>query len=183
MEVKSTNIEDVKVIIPRRLGDDRGFFVETFNRQRFAENGIVCDFVQDNHSYSRVAGTVRGLHFQTPPFAQDKLIWCVRGAILDVVVDIRKGSPTFGQHACEELTPENGRQLFVPVGFAHGFCTLKPDTEIAYKVSNRYAPDHDMGIIWNDPDLNISWPIVEQNVRLSNRDMMLPRLSDAPEIF
>lgn len=183
MQVLATKIEAVKIIMPQRFSDGRGFFEETFNAQRYKENGIDCDFVQDNHSYSRDVGTVRGLHFQTPPFAQDKLVWCIRGALLDVAVDLRAASPTYGQYVCEELTPENGRQLFVPIGFAHGFCTLKPDTEIVYKVANYYAPDHDAGIAWNDPDIGIQWPVDAGEEKLSQKDMLLPMLKNAPETF
>jgi dTDP-4-dehydrorhamnose 3,5-epimerase len=183
MQVVATKIEAVKIITQRRFYDDRGFFEEIFNSQRFKEHGLECDFVQDNHSYSREVGAIRGLHFQTPPFAQDKLVGCPRGALLDVAVDLRSGSATYGQYVCEELTPENGRQLFVPIGFAHGFCTLKPDTEITYKVSNYYAPDHDAGIAWNDSDLAIKWPVSSGDAKLSEKDQRLPFLKNAPEAF
>ncbi len=178
MQVVATNIEAVKIITPRRFSDDRGYFEEIFNAQRFKKIGIDCDFVQDNHSYSREVGTVRGLHFQTPPFAQDKLVWCSQGALFDVAVDLRSGSATYGKYVCEELTAENGRQLFIPIGFAHGFCTLKNDTEIAYKVSDYYAPDHDAGIAWNDPDLGIEWPVDAGDAKLSQKDQNLPYLRD-----
>lgn len=142
----------------RRFGDERGFFSETYNARAFAEAGIASVFVQDNHSLSREKGTVRGLHFQRPPHAQEKLIRVVRGRILDVVVDLRGGSPSYGEHLSVELGAEDGRQFFVPTGFAHGFCTLEPDTEVIYKVTDFWMPDCEGGLLWNDPELAIAWP-------------------------
>jgi len=184
--VKVTNlaIDGVKLIVPQRFGDARGYFVETWNRKAFAaEAGLDLEFVQDNASLSRVAGTVRGLHYQRPPMAQAKLVRCVRGALVDVVVDIRRGSPTYGGHVSAELTAEGGEQLFVPAGFAHGFCTLEPDTEIAYKVTAFYSREHDAGIVWNDPELGIEWPLRGREPSLSDKDRQLPRLADIGSPF
>lgn len=147
-----------KLIIPKKFGDDRGFFSETYNRRLFDELGLDFDFVQDNQSLSCEAGTIRGLHFQTPPHGQAKLVRVLRGAILDVAVDVRVGSPTFGDHVAVVLSAANWKQLLIPVGFAHGFCTIEPDTEIAYKVTDYYSPECDGGILWNDPALGIEWP-------------------------
>src|SRR5262249_10477793 len=156
---------------------------ETFNRKRLADAGIDLDFVQDNHSLSGQRGVVRGLHFQIPPFAQDKLVRVVRGRIYDVAVDIRRSSPTYGRHVGVELSGENWKQLFVPAGFAHGFVTLDPDTEVIYKVTNYYAPSHDRGLIWNDPDLGINWPIAAGEAILSDKDKVLPRFADLKSEF
>lgn len=142
----------------RRFEDARGFFSETYNARAFSEAGITSVFVQDNHSLSREKGTMRGLHFQRPPYAQKKLIRVVKGRILDVVVDIRRGSPTYGAHVAVELNDADGRQLYVPEGFAHGFCTLEPDTEVIYKVTDFWTPDCEDGVLWNDPALAIAWP-------------------------
>lgn len=166
-----------------RYGDDRGWFCETWSRARFNAAGIDCDFVQDNHSRSEPAGVVRGLHFQRPPYAQAKLVRCVRGAILDVVVDLRAGSPTFGRHHAVELTADSGDQLFVPSAFAHGFVTLKPGTEVIYKVSAPYAPAHEAGLAWDDPDLNIAWPVKAADAVLTDRDRAWPRLRDLDTPF
>jgi dTDP-4-dehydrorhamnose 3,5-epimerase len=176
-------VEGLLLIEPKRFGDHRGFFSETFNTARLAEAGFAKSFVQDNHSLSTEPGTVRGLHFQSPPFAQDKLVRVVRGAILDVAVDIRRGSPTFGDHVAVELSAENWRQLLVPAGFAHGFVTRAPDTEVIYKVTAYYAPDHDHGILWSDPDLGIDWGIDPEAARLSNKDPRQPRLRDIVSPF
>ncbi len=183
MEVVETNIEGVKLIRPRIFGDDRGAFVETYSRGRYLEAGIDVDFVQDNHVLSRRKGTVRGLHFQTPPHAQAKLVWVVRGAIFDVALDLRRGSPTFGRHHAFELKAETSEQVFIPVGFAHGYCTLEPDTEVAYKVSVPYAPDHEGGILWSDPALGVDWPVAAGGAVVSEKDRNLPRLDQLPEIF
>jgi dTDP-4-dehydrorhamnose 3,5-epimerase len=177
MDVVSLHIDAVKLIRPRRHEDLRGFFVETWNRKTLAANGIETDFVQDNSSLSRQAGTIRGLHYQIPPFAQCKLVRVARGAAFDVAVDLRAASPTFGRYAAATLTAERGEQLFIPVGFAHGFCTLEPDTELAYKVSEFHAPEHDAGICWDDPAIGIEWPLSGREPILSDRDRMLPRLS------
>ncbi len=170
------------LVASRRFGDHRGFFVESYSARDFAAIGIPDVFVQDNHSRSELAGTVRGLHFQLTPHAQAKLVRVLRGAILDVAVDIRRGSPTYGQHVAAELTAENGHQLYVPAGFAHGFCTLVPETEVAYKVTDYYAPDCDRGIAWNDPDLALPWPFAAA-VQLSDKDRRAPRLRDIPAAF
>lgn len=178
-------ISGLILVEPRKFGDHRGFFSETYNRRRLAEQGFDLEFVQDNHSLSAERGVVRGLHFQSPPHAQDKLVRVVRGAVLDVVVDLRKGSPSFGDHAAVELSAENWRQLLVPKGFAHGFVTLEPETEMIYKVTDYYAPEHDHGILWNDPDLGIDWPVAAEAARLSDKDRAQPRLAgiESPFIF
>ncbi|MBN8911426.1 MAG: dTDP-4-dehydrorhamnose 3,5-epimerase [Rhizobiales bacterium] len=174
---------DVKLISPQKFGDHRGFFSETYSKRGLAEAGIALDFVQDNHSLSAAKGTMRGLHFQTPPFAQDKLVRVTRGAILDVAVDIRRGSPTYGQHVSVELSADNWHQLLVPIGFAHGFMTLEPDTEVLYKVTNVYAPECDRGLLWNDPDLGIAWPTAATDAVLSDKDRKHPRLRDLTDAF
>ncbi len=174
---------DVLLLRTPRYGDERGWFSETWSRARFNAAGIDCDFVQDNHSRSEAAGVVRGLHFQRPPYAQAKLVRCVRGAILDVVVDLRAGSPTFGRHHAVELSAESGDQLFVPPCFAHGFITLQPETEVIYKVSAPYAPAHEAGLAWDDSDLNIAWPVVAADAVLTDRDRCWPRLRDLDTLF
>ena len=166
-----------------RYGDARGWFSETWSRARFAAAGIDCDFVQDNQSWSEAQGVVRGLHFQRPPYAQAKLVRCLRGAILDVVVDLRAGAPSFGRAHAVELTAESGDQLFVPPFFAHGFVTLRPGTEVAYKVSAPYAPAHEAGLAWDDPDLEISWPVTADQAILADRDRAWPRLRDLDTPF
>lgn len=171
-------LNPVKLLETRRFEDDRGWFCETYSEATAAAAGIGARFVQDNNSMSRRVGTVRGLHFQIPPRAQAKLVRCVRGAIFDYAVDLRKGSPTYGLHVAAHLTGENGLQLFVPIGFAHGFVTLEPDTEVAYKVSDIYAPDYDAGVAWDDPDIAIAWPLPATGVVLSDKDARLPRLAD-----
>jgi dTDP-4-dehydrorhamnose 3,5-epimerase len=167
-------LPEVQIIRPRKMTDARGWFSETYNESDFARIGITCRFVQDNHSYSVEAGTLRGLHFQAPPFAQAKLVRCVRGAILDVIVDIRAGSPRYGQHASLELSRENGLMVFVPAGFAHGFLTLEKATEISYKVDAPYSAQHDRGLAFNDPTLAIAWPMREDKLILSDRDRAHP---------
>jgi dTDP-4-dehydrorhamnose 3,5-epimerase len=183
MNVVSTAIPEIKLIRLTRHSDHRGFFSETYNERDLVEAGIGCGFVQDNHSMSRDVGVVRGLHFQTPPFAQDKLIRVTRGRIFDVAVDIRHGSPTFGQHVAVELSSEEWNQIFVPVGFAHGFCTLEPDTEVLYKVSTYYAPTNDKGIRWDDPALGIEWPVDPRRALLSDKDTRWPTLAEIPAYF
>lgn len=173
----------VVLITPPRFTDERGWFQETYNQRRAAELGIDVEFVQDNHSLSRPAGTLRGLHFQTPPHGQAKLIRCMRGRILDVTVDVRRGSPTYARWVSVELSAENGAQLFVPVGFAHGFVTLEPDCEVAYKVSDFYAPECDGGIRFDDPDIRLSWPFPADELVLSHKDRALPLLSEFESPF
>jgi len=170
LKVESLAIQDVKLVTPARFGDDRGFFSETYNAQRFKDAGIEADFIQDNHSLSAQRGTVRGLHFQAPPFAQSKLVRVLRGTMLDVAVDVRKGSPTYGKWVSAELSAENGVQIFVPRGFLHGFVTLEPDTEIAYKVDNYYSKECDGAVLWNDPALGIDWGIPANEAVLSDKD-------------
>ena len=172
----------VQKVEPRRHDDARGWFTEVYSEPAFTALGINCRFVQDNHSLSAPAFTLRGLHFQTPPCGQDKLVRCIRGRIFDVVVDVRRGSPTYGQWVCAELSAENGHQLFVPIGFAHGFLTLEPECEVIYKVSNTYAPDHDRGIRWDS--VGIDWPLPEGAVpELSAKDVKLPRLAEFDSPF
>ena len=168
----------VHLIQPRRHGDARGWFTEVYSERAFAERGLTCRFVQDNHSLSAPAFTLRGLHFQTPPHGQDKLVRCIRGRIFDVAVDVRAQSPTFGKWVGTELSADNGHQLFVPVGFAHGFLTLEPDCEVTYKVSDVYAPDCDGGVRWDDPAIGVDWPL-PPGVRpeLSAKDQQLPSLA------
>jgi len=172
------SIDGPLLVRSRRFDDERGFFAETYNARDFAAIGIPDHFVQDNHSYSAAKGTIRGLHFQLPPRAQAKLVRVVRGAILDIVVDIRRSSPTFGRHVAVELSAANGLQLYVPVGFAHGFCTLEPDTEVAYKVTEFYDPELDRSIAWDDPDLALPWPVERGSAVLSDKDRRAPRLRD-----
>ncbi len=183
MDVRSLDIPQVKLICPVRHGDARGFLSETWNRRAFAEAGIDLDFVQENHSLSAEKGTVRGLHFQIPPAAQDKLVRVVSGAVLDVAVDIRQGSPTYGRHVSALLSAENGHQLLVPKGFAHGFCTLAPDTQVIYKLTGYYSPEHDRGLAWDDPDLGIDWGVTPETAILSDKDRRHPRLADLPAYF
>lgn len=183
MEVEDTALAGVKIVTPRKFGDGRGFFSETYNQQRWGAHGLECRFVQDNHSLSRDVGVIRGLHFQTPPFAQDKLVRVVGGRILDVIVDLRRSSPTFGRHLAVELSAKNWRQLLVPIGFAHGFCTMEPDTEVVYKVTNVYSAAHDFGLAYDDPDLAIDWPVAPERAILSERDRRWPRLRDLAELF
>ena len=184
LSVISTSIEAVKVITPKSFDDVRGTFCETYNRQRFYENGIRLDFVQDNQSYSKLAGTIRGLHFQREPAAQDKLVRVLRGSVFDVAVDLRRSSPTYGKWVAETLSAENGKQLFVPRGFAHGFCTLEPETHVLYKASAYYSSADELGIAWNDADIAIHWPTVAKaSAVLSNKDMRLPAFHSLTTYF
>ena len=183
MDFEPLAIPSVILIKPKKFADARGFFSETYSKPAFTAADIAIEFIQDNHSRSAKVGTVRGLHFQSPPFAQDKLVRVVRGRIYDVAVDLRKGSATFGQHVGAELSADNWAQLLVPIGFAHAFMTLEPDTEVIYKVSNTYAPKHDHGILWNDPDLAITWPTMGETPTLSDKDRLLPRLKDITSPF
>lgn len=178
MQVIETRIPDVKLIRPVRHGDHRGFFSEIFSERVLHDAGIRRHWVQDNHSLSRAKGTLRGLHFQMPPHAQAKLVRVARGAILDVAVDLRPGSASFGRHVAAVLDATDGAQLYVPEGFAHGFCTLQPETEITYKVSAYYAPSHDRGLAWDDPGLGIDWPGFADPALMSARDHAWPGLAD-----
>lgn len=178
MKVDSLAIPDVKVITPRVFRDDRGFFSETWNARTFAAAGIDAVFVQDNHAYSRLKGTVRALHFQRPPMAQDKLVRVVRGSILDVAVDLRRDSPTYARYVSVKLSAENGLQAWVPKGFAHGYVTLEPDTEVIYKVTELYAPAHDAGFQFDDPAVGIDWGVTRAEAVLSAKDAGLPPLSE-----
>jgi len=168
---------------PRRFHDARGWFSETYSKASAATCGIDLTFVQDNHSFSAAVGTVRGLHFQRPPRAQAKLVRCTRGSIIDYAVDIRRGSPTLGRFVSALLTAEGGEQIFVPVGFAHGFVTLEPDVEVAYKVTDFYAPDCDGGLVWDDPDIGIDWRLPASGASLSDKDLALPRLAEFESPF
>jgi dTDP-4-dehydrorhamnose 3,5-epimerase len=178
LTVRRTDIPDVICFVPRRFGDARGWFSETYSTRAFSDllGGTV--FVQDNQAFSAQRGTLRGLHFQRPPEAQAKLIRVLRGRIFDVAVDLRVGSPTYGHWVGETLTAEGGEQLFVPRGFAHGYCTLEPDTEVAYKVDGFYAPECDAGLAWNDPMIGITWPIAPEEAILSDKDKRLPSFAD-----
>jgi len=183
LNVECAGIPEVKIITPKRFEDARGFFSEVHSRRAFAEAGLNLDFVQDNHVFSAEAGTLRGLHFQSPPFAQDKLVRVTRGRIIDVVVDLRKSSASFGGYVALELSAENWRQVLVPIGFAHGYVTLDADTEVLYKVTNYYAPDYEHGLIWNDPALAIDWGVDPARVRLSDKDRKHLPLADLPKYF
>lgn len=183
MQIIETAIPDVKILEPRRFADRRGVFCETYNRKTLASLGIDLEFVQDNQSISLERGVVRGMHFQLPPFAQAKLVRVVRGSVLDVVVDIRRGSATFGRHVSTVLSADNWRQVFVPAGFAHGFCTLEANTEVLYKVSAYYSPQHDRGILWNDPALGIDWPVLAGEAKLSEKDQKHPTLRESKDLF
>lgn len=174
-------IPDVLLITPKRHGDARGWFSETWSEKALAGTVAETTFVQDNQAFSAAKGVLRGLHFQKPPYAQGKLIRALRGAVYDVVVDIRRKSPTFGKWVGAELTAEGGEQLWVPRGFAHGYCTITPDCEIFYKVDNAYAPDHEGGVAWDDPDLGIPWPL-DGEPMLSAKDKVLPRLKDLGDV-
>lgn len=184
MQLTKLDIPDVLLLKPKRFGDHRGFFMETYSKPRLVEAGVDIDFVQDNHSLSAEVGTLRGLHFQAPPHAQDKLVRVTRGRVLDVAVDIRRGSPWYGKHVTAELSAENDHQLLVPKGFLHGFVTLEPDTEFLYKVSDVYAPECDGGVMWNDPDLGIDWPVPGEP-KLSDKDAKLPSFSafESPFVY
>lgn len=173
----------VRLIRTRRFADSRGWFSETYSETRFAAEGIDARFVQDNQSSSIAVGTIRGIHFQRPPHVQGKLVRCLRGRIRDYAVDLRKGSPTYGQHVSVELSEENGDQLWVPGGFGHAFVTLEPDTDVAYKVTDGYAPDCEGGIIWNCPTINIAWPLPPGGAALSAKDVTLPTLADFDSPF
>lgn len=182
MEVRPLGIDGVLEIVPKRHGDARGFFIETYNAERFSQAGIDLRFVQDNHSYSAAAGVLRGLHYQLAPRAQDKLVRVICGGILDVAVDIRRGSKTFGKWVALELSADKGNQILVPKGFAHGFVTLVPDTEVLYKVTDTYSPEHDRSIRFDDPAIGIEWPSMAGGFQLSDKDLKAPPLA-AAEVF
>lgn len=184
MHVETLAIPEVKLLTPRKFGDARGFFSEVYNARTLAElAGIVETFVQDNHAFSAEKGVIRGLHFQISPMAQDKLVRVTRGSILDVAVDIRKDSPTYGRHVSAVISASNWTQIWVPKGFAHGYCTLEPDTEVLYKTTAPYAPELDRGLAWDDPALAIVWPVDAGAAILSAKDKAQPRLADLPPYF
>lgn len=182
-QIERLAIPDVLLITPAVHGDARGRFAETFSARELARHGVTAPFVQDNHSVSPIRGTVRGLHFQRPPHAQDKLLRVTRGAVLDVAVDLRPGSPTYGRHVAVELSADNWRQLLVPRGFAHGFQTLTEDCEVLYKVTDHYVPTAEGGLLWSDPALEIDWPITPTAATVNARDAAWPTLADLGEPF
>lgn len=181
MKVQRLSIPDLILVTPDRHGDARGFFSETWNQARFEQAGIDLPFIQDNQSFSRELGVLRGLHCQVAPHPQGKLVRCVRGAIWDVAVDARRASPTYGQWAATELSADNWAQLWIPPGFLHGFCTLQPDTEVIYKVTGAYDRVSERGVIWNDSELALPWPAATPV--LSDKDQVLPRWADVGELF
>lgn len=183
VSIVSLDIPAVKRVVPKVHRDPRGYFCETYSARDLAKGNIDANFVQDNHSLSTDRGVIRGLHFQTPPHAQGKLVRVVKGAVFDVAVDLREGSPTFGRHVFETLTAENFYQLWVPPGFAHGFCTLEDNTEVVYKVTDYYAPECDYGLAWNDPALGIDWPVKKEKAILSEKDNVQPLLADLKSVF
>ena len=183
MDVVATDLlPDVRIITPKRHHDDRGFFSEVWRARTFStlDEAVV---VQENHVLSHVTGTLRGMHFQIGPNAQAKLVRCVRGSILDVAVDIRRGSPTFGRHVAVELSAQNWRQLYIPAGFAHGYCTLEPESEVVYMVTAYFDAAAERGFVWDDPDVAIPWPFAKERLRLSPKDESLPRLAQLPTFF
>jgi dTDP-4-dehydrorhamnose 3,5-epimerase len=183
MRISPLAIPDVLLIAPKVLDDERGVFCEVYSRPRFREAGLDVDFVQDNVSISRLAGTVRGLHFQLPPFDQSKLVRVTRGSIYDVAVDLRRGQPGFGRHVGAVLRAGDWTQMYIPTGFAHGFCTLEDDTEVSYKVTAPYAPRHDRTLLWNDPVLGIDWPVAAGAAILSAKDRTAPDLAGLVDAF
>lgn len=183
MEFEPLELPGLFLVTPRRHGDDRGWFSEIFREDLFRANVCDADFVQHNQSFSAAKGTVRGLHFQIEPRAQGKLVRCARGRILDVAVDLRASSPTYGRHVAVELTSAEGRQLWIPAGFAHGFCTLEANCELAYLVTDYYSPAHDRGVAWDDPDLAVEWPIVADEAAMSAKDRKLPSLRELGTVF
>jgi dTDP-4-dehydrorhamnose 3,5-epimerase len=183
VNVKPSELPDVLILTPKCFDDARGFFSETYNERLWQELGIDLRFVQDNHSHSAEPGTVRGLHYQLPPHAQDKLVRVIRGAILDVAVDIRVGSPTFGRHVSTVTSAAEWDQILVPAGFAHGYATLEPDTEVFYKTTDFYAPDFERAIRWNDPAIGIEWGLAQGQAVVSERDAQAPLLADAVDLF
>lgn len=183
LNVSPLDLQGLLLLTPTRFADARGYFSETFHAEEFAKTGVDAVFVQDNQSYSTRLGTIRGLHFQTPPQPQAKLVRALVGSIFDVAVDLRRNSPTYGQWRGVTLSAETGSQLYVPAGFAHGFCTLEAHTIVAYKVDHYYSPECDSGLLWNDPDLAIDWPILPEEAVLSDKDTRLPRFGDFASPF
>ena len=183
MQVTDLEIAGLKLMIPPRFEDERGFFSETYSEKALQEAGLPATFVQDNFSLSTRKGTIRGLHFQRTPHAQAKLVRVNRGRILDIAVDLRRSSPTYGKHVAVELSRQNWEQLYIPAGFAHGFCTLEPDTEVAYKTSSPYAPEYEAGILWSDPSLAIAWPVAAHDVTVSDKDARLPSFANMAIAF
>lgn len=183
MQFERLSISGLLLITPKRIGDERGWFSEVFRDDLFRAEAGDVSFIQHNQSLSRPVGTIRGLHFQLEPKAQGKLVRCPRGRILDVAVDLRSSSPTFGRHVAAELSADNGKQLWIPAGFAHGFCTLEPDSEVSYMVTAPYSPEHDRGLRWNDPALGIVWPVAEADALLSPKDTRQPLLAELGRVF
>ncbi len=185
MKVTETSFPGLLVLEPKVFRDNRGFFLESYNRSRFLKAGVDADFVQDNHAYSRDAGVLRGFHFQLPPASQAKLVWVTRGAVLDVVVDLRRGAPTYGEAYSTELSAENFKRMFIPKGFAHGYLTLQPDTEFIYKVDAPYSPEHDFGLKYDDPDIGFDWGGYLKGAEpiLSEKDTRLGALVDFDSPF
>lgn len=183
MKIEPLAIPEVMLIEPPRFEDARGYLSVTFDKAALAAQGIALDVAQDNQSFSKQVGTVRGLHFQTPPHTQSKLLRVLQGRVYDVAVDIRRGSPTFGRYVGAELDAERGRQIWIPAGFAHGFMTLDPDTIVHYKIGAPYAPSHEAGLAWNDPAIGIDWPLPEKRAILSDRDTTWPSLGDYASPF
>jgi dTDP-4-dehydrorhamnose 3,5-epimerase len=177
-EVRQLEIRDVLLVRPSKFADRRGYFMETYNRSEYSALGISCEFIQDNQAMSVASGTIRGLHFQHPPRAQAKLVRVLKGRVYDVAVDLRRGSPTYGRWYATILSDAGREQLFVPRGFAHGYCTLEPNTEIAYKVDEYYESDYDAGLRWNDPTIGIKWPVIDSEVVLNERDQTLPLFTE-----
>lgn len=183
MYMSSLTLSDIKVLSPKKHGDRRGLFSEVYNKRAFAQAGYEIEFVQDNHSFSMDKGTVRGLHFQAPPVAQHKLVRVVRGSVFDVAIDLRRRSATYGLHASVVLSADAWNQVLIPIGFAHGLMTLEPNTEVVYKVSDYYAPEHDRGLLWSDPELGIQWPLPVEDAVLSDKDQRHPRLAELESPF
>jgi dTDP-4-dehydrorhamnose 3,5-epimerase len=183
MQFRAFDIDGPIQIVPRKHEDHRGYFSEIFRLNSFAEHVGPVTFVQENQSLSNAPGTIRGIHFQTPPMAQGKLVRCVAGRLLDVIVDLRQGSPTFGRWVSVILSPQDLNQLWVPVGFGHGFCTLEPNSIISYRVTEYYSPEHDKGVAWDDPEIGVDWPSIADPETLSGKDREQPRLADLPAYF
>lgn len=183
MEIRAFELEGPLEIVPRKIGDERGYFSETFRLNEFEARVGACIFVQDNQSLSVRPGTLRGIHFQAHPAAQGKLVRCVAGKLLDVAVDLRRNSPTYGRWISVVLSPDTVNQLWIPIGFGHGFCTLEPDTIISYRVTDYYSPEHDRGLAWDDPDVGIAWPDIADPATLSKKDREQPALANLPAYF